>query len=438
MATIKKKNEDGALKNALLKYDGTSHQPTVTPVSHRIGTVSDAVRDIAKTVSKHITSPVGAGNSATSANGAYSSPYTGMLTKTMNDITNREPFQFDLNGDALYQQYRQRYLRDAQLAAQDTLGMTTALTGGYANSYAQSAAQQQYQNQIAKLNDVVPEIYQLQRGAYDADTDRLYQQYNMYANADDRLYGRYRDTVSDERYNKEWDYNVAQDERNWNYQLEQDAKQDDLNRANVLMSTGQYDAAGKILGIDLSGYQSEQDKKKALDDEFERQQREWTLKGYEQDYNAGEISNNSAKLNYALQMAEIGNYKPLQELGISPEQYQSYLAAAATSSGGGSVKKGSGGGGEGGDVTAKSYSIKTAGKSVIDGQYSTDVNKMLNTLYDENYGNLIPQGSDANGNVIAKDRSTGVQYVINYNAKKGTMTIYEKSTMKDVTDEFIG
>ena len=37
----------------------------------------------------------------------------------------------DLNGDALYNQYRDQFMRQGKLAAADTVGQVSALTGGY-------------------------------------------------------------------------------------------------------------------------------------------------------------------------------------------------------------------------------------------------------------------------------------------------------------------
>ena len=75
----------------------------------------------------------------------YSSSWRGQLDDIMNRIMNREQFNYDLNADALYQQYKDQYIHGGNLAMQDTMGQATAMTGGYGNSYAQSAGQQTYQ-----------------------------------------------------------------------------------------------------------------------------------------------------------------------------------------------------------------------------------------------------------------------------------------------------
>ena len=43
-------------------------------------------------------------------------------------INNREKFAYDLNGDALYQQYKDQYMNLGKLAMQDTIGQASAMT----------------------------------------------------------------------------------------------------------------------------------------------------------------------------------------------------------------------------------------------------------------------------------------------------------------------
>ena len=80
---------------------------------------------------------------------------------------------------------------------QDTVGQASALTGGYANSYAQTAGQQAYNNQIQKLNDIVPELYKLAYTKYTDETKDLYNRLSALSDADQTEYDRYRDSVSD-------------------------------------------------------------------------------------------------------------------------------------------------------------------------------------------------------------------------------------------------
>ena len=133
--------------------------------------------------------------------GQYQSAWQTKLDDTLNKILNREKFSYDLNGDALYQQYKDQYTTQGQQAMMDTMGQAATMTGGYGNSYAQTAGQQTYQGYMQQLNDKIPELYQLALDQYNREGDELYTQYGMYADRDSQDYGRYRDTVSD--YNNE-------------------------------------------------------------------------------------------------------------------------------------------------------------------------------------------------------------------------------------------
>ena len=177
--------------------------------------------------------------------GAYQSQWQTSLNDTMDKILNREKFNYDLNGDALYQQYKDQYVMQGQKAMMDTMGQAQAMTGGYGNSYAQTAGQQTYQGYLQQLNDKVPELYQLALNKYQIEGDALLNQYGLMADQEEEDYGRYRDTVSDwqsetdrlqSQYNAERDYDYSKytndrdfsygqyvDDRNYQYQVDRDA-----------------------------------------------------------------------------------------------------------------------------------------------------------------------------------------------------------------------
>ena len=160
--------------------------------------------------------------------GAYQSQWQTQLDETLNKILNREKFTYDLNSDALYQQYKDQYMLQGQQAMMDTMGQAQAMTGGYGNSYAQTVGQQTYQGYLQQLNDRVPELYQLALDQYNREGQDLYNQYGLYADRENLDYGRYRDTVSDynaeldrltndARYQSETEYNRYLDQYNKAY-----------------------------------------------------------------------------------------------------------------------------------------------------------------------------------------------------------------------------
>lgn len=167
--------------------------------------------------------------------GAYTSAWQNKLDEVLDKIQNREEFKYDLNGDALYQQYKDKYIQQGKMAMMDTMGQAAALTGGYGSSYAQSVGQQAYQEHLQGLNDKVPQLYQLALDKYKSDGDDLYNKYALLSDAESQDYGRYRDTVSDWQseqdrlqgiYDSErnYDYNRYVDDRDYTYGIWSDAE----------------------------------------------------------------------------------------------------------------------------------------------------------------------------------------------------------------------
>lgn len=177
--------------------------------------------------------------------GEYNSQWQAQLNDTLNKILNREEFSYDLNGDVLYQQYKDQFATQGKQAMMDTMGQAAAMTGGYGNSYAQTVGQQTYQGYLQELNDKVPELYQLALNQYNQEGQDLKDQAILLGQQDEKDYGRYRDSVSDfytnldyltGRADKEaatdyerWsdtvgmDYNIHSDAQKAGYQEKQDA-----------------------------------------------------------------------------------------------------------------------------------------------------------------------------------------------------------------------
>lgn len=127
------------------------------------------------------------------------------LDELTDKLLNREKFSYDLNGDAFYNQYKDRFTKQGKMAMMDTMGQAAALTGGYGSSYAQQVGQQTYQGYLEGLNDKVPELYQLALDNYDRQGDALTQQYSLLAEQDALEYSRHRDAVADEQWQAEFD-----------------------------------------------------------------------------------------------------------------------------------------------------------------------------------------------------------------------------------------
>lgn len=139
--------------------------------------------------------------------------YGTQVNDALNNIMNRKGFTYDLNGDMLYQQYKDQYINQGKQAMMDTMGQAAALTGGYGNSYAQTVGQQTYQGYLQGLNDKVPELYQLALQKYQQEGDDLKDAYSLLKNQYDTEYGQYRDSVSDWNTDVDRAYNIYNNER---------------------------------------------------------------------------------------------------------------------------------------------------------------------------------------------------------------------------------
>ena len=119
------------------------------------------------------------------------------LNSLKDSIKNYGDFSYDVNSDALYQQYADQYMRQGKLASADVMGQAAAMTGGFGNSYAATVGNQAYQSYLQQLNDRVPELYQLALERYNMDKQDLYDQYGMLLSEYEREYGEHSD-----EYNK--------------------------------------------------------------------------------------------------------------------------------------------------------------------------------------------------------------------------------------------
>ena len=150
--------------------------------------------------------------------GAYESKYQEQIDALLDKILNRESFSYDFNADPLYQQYKDRYTQQGNLAMQDTMAQAAALTGGYGNSYAQTVGQQTYQNYMQGLNDVIPELRNQAYQMYQDEGDRMTTNLGLMQEADSLDYGKYRDTVSDYWTELNYFYNKFDDMTDFEFQ----------------------------------------------------------------------------------------------------------------------------------------------------------------------------------------------------------------------------
>ena len=204
------------------------------------------------------------------------SPWSDTLNDTINKILNKEEFSYDLNGDALYQQYKDQYTTQGQMAMMDTMGQAAAMTGGYGNSYAQSVGQQTYQGYMQQLNDKVPELYQIALNQYNQENQDLKDQASIlntlvqqdndnYYRDLEYLTGRADKLASDDY--TQWrdkfgmDYNIHSDSQTAGYQEKSDA----YTHAMSMLSLGITPDAAELEKAGISPEKAQEIVKKVND-----------------------------------------------------------------------------------------------------------------------------------------------------------------------------
>ena len=196
--------------------------------------------------------------------GAYSSQWQSRLESTLKKILNRKEFRYDMNADALYNQYRAQFLRQGKLAMEDTLGQAAALTGGYGSSYAQQVGQQTYQGYLAGLNDKLPELYRLALSKYQQEGDQLRDNYDLMSGREASDYGRYQDAVRAwqterdylaDRYDtqREADYARYNDDKTFDFSVWKDAASRAGAQAEALLAVGIRPSDQLLQQADLAG-----------------------------------------------------------------------------------------------------------------------------------------------------------------------------------------
>ena len=190
----------------------------------------------------------------------YKSAYDEQLQALYDKIVNREPFQYDMNGDILYQQLKDRTIQQGQMAAQDVMGQAATLTGGYGNTYAQKVGQQTYHQHLEGLNDQLPQLVQLAMNQHQMEGDQMAEHYAMLMQRENQDYARHQDAQNawlterdylTGRYDSErsYDYGQWQDQRDVGMQQEA-TKYDRL--VNLIGSTGYTPTAQELADAGMS------------------------------------------------------------------------------------------------------------------------------------------------------------------------------------------
>ena len=109
----------------------------------------------------------------------YGGAYDQQIDAAYKAVTVRAPFQYNLDGDAMFDSYKRLYTQNAKRAMKDTIGQAAAYTGGYNNTYGQAVGQQMYDETMRHLDDKALELEQRAYGRWQDEGDRLLQQYQL-------------------------------------------------------------------------------------------------------------------------------------------------------------------------------------------------------------------------------------------------------------------
>jgi peptidoglycan hydrolase-like protein with peptidoglycan-binding domain len=366
--------------------------------------------------------------------GEYQSQWQSQLDELMSSIMNRDKFSYDLNGDALYQQYKDKYIQQGKLAMGDAIGQASAMTGGYGNSYAQSVGQQQYQAQLNNLNDIVPELYQMALDRYNQEGQDLYNKYGIVADRENLDYSRYRDTVSDYlterdylqgRFDSErnFDYGKYIDDRNLDYTLYQDEYNRLLDSLGIAQSD-YYDGANMF-------YTEQSNKNSVLGQQFTDAMNRWNA-DTSQKWNKWEAAESARKeaneeawkqveWEESLRQDAVDEYWKQKEWDANQDyiDWQKSQASSGSGSGNGSGDNENSGGSnyDNGDLTAAQVEAlqKALGVSV-DGKYGSETKKAAHGMSANEAYNTYVKNSGS-GPLVSSGSPKATQFINSYSDK---------------------
>lgn len=146
-----------------------------------------------------------------------------------------------------YAALRDQYAANGEMGMADLLGQVSSRTGGLASSYAASVANQEYNDWMSKLEQAAREMYQQDR------SDKL-NSLGMLSDAYDREYGEYGDKLNQWNADRNFAYQQAQDalanqwkQKEWDYNMSQDEWNKAAQQAEMMASYGDF-SGYKALG----------------------------------------------------------------------------------------------------------------------------------------------------------------------------------------------
>lgn len=286
---------------------------------------------------------------------SYNPQYDAQIDELLNKLLNREPFEYNEELDPLYQQYKDMYTKQGQLAMEDTMGQAAALTGGYSSTYSQAVGQQMYNAYLNKVQEMLPQFYDRAYGKYQDEGTNMKDLYGMYIQRDQVDFQRYQQEVA----NAQAAYQAAAAAASMAYQQQQDQLS---NIGNLY---------GLVSGAEASEYQRYLDKLN----------QDWTINqtNYDRNQTASGLARN--EVDSILQAGGVPSADLVRKSGYSSEYISSlrnYYAQQASSH---SVR--SSGGSSGGGGSSRTYPSNKDYKVNKDGSISVKKVRQLSYQPDE-------------------------------------------------------
>lgn len=116
-------------------------------------------------------------------------PYTQQVQALYQQMQNRPRFEYNMNADQEWQNYKNLYAQMGQKAMEDTVAQINQSTGGYGNSYAGAVGQQQYQGYLGNMLEAMPQFSQQAYDRYTQEGDELRQNAQLGMDAMQKAYG---------------------------------------------------------------------------------------------------------------------------------------------------------------------------------------------------------------------------------------------------------
>ena len=242
--------------------------------------------------------------------GEWVDPYRDKYMGYLEQYENRDPFSYDFNSDALYQQYKDQYVLQGQMAMMDTMGQAAAMTGGYGNSYAQTVGQQAYNQQLGQLNEIMPELYGMAYDRYNQEGQDMLNMYNAYLGLSER------DEASHQNMLDNWYQEMARLTDNANTLYQRDYND---------YSTGRSEAFSNYqTGVNQTFTANENQKDRDLTQE--ESNKKWDYQ-YEQDAKAEKEANYSKLYSLISSIGYVPSPEELTAAGMSQKEANALKSA---------------------------------------------------------------------------------------------------------------